>query len=77
MFGNINKAQALVDRSEYKSNCGWPNSRICLQLQSHVKKIMTSKIKILQKICRYIGIPRALAICKQMILPLFDNSGFL
>ena len=46
-------------------------------LLSHVKKITATKIKILHKIRRYIDIPSALAIYKQMILPLFDYRGFL
>ena len=46
-------------------------------LLSHIKKITTAKIKILHKIRRYIDSSSALAIYKQMILPLFDYSGFL
>ena len=46
-------------------------------LLSHVKKITTNKIGILYKIRKYMTTSSALAIYKQMILPLFDYSGFL
>ena len=46
-------------------------------LLSHVKKVTTTKIKLIHKIRRYIDNSSALAIYKQMILPLFDYSGFL
>ena len=46
-------------------------------LLSHVKKITTTKIKTLYKIRKYIDTPGALAIYKQMILPLLDYSSFL
>ena len=46
-------------------------------LLSHVKKVTTTKIKILYKIRQYLDTFSALAIYKQMILPLFDYSGFL
>ena len=46
-------------------------------LLSHIKKITTTKIKTLQKMCKYIDISGALAIYKQMILSLFNYSGFL
>ena len=46
-------------------------------LLSHIKKITTSKISTLSKIRKYMTADSALAIYKQMILPLFDYSGFL
>ena len=46
-------------------------------LLSHVKRITTSKIGTLCKIRKYMTVDSALAIYKQMILPLFDYSGFL
>ena len=46
-------------------------------LLSHVKKIVTSKIKTLYKIRKYLDNHSAIAIYKQMILPLFDYSGFV
>ena len=46
-------------------------------LLSHIKKITTSKISTLSKIRKYMTTDSALAIYKQMILPLFDYSGFL
>ena len=46
-------------------------------LLSHIKKITTTKIKMLYKIRRYLNNDSALAIYKQMILPLFDYCGFL
>ena len=42
-----------------------------------LKIITTAKIKTLYKICKYIDTLGALAIYKQMILPLFHYSGFL
>ena len=54
------------------------DSEISLKpLLSHVKKITSTKIKVLHKIQRYLDNYSALAIYKQMILPLFDYSGFL
>ena len=46
-------------------------------LNSHVKKNTTAKIGVLYKIRKYLTIDSALSIYKQMILPLFDYSGFL
>ena len=46
-------------------------------LLSHVKKVTCAKIKTLHKIRRYLNKDTALAIYKQMVLPLFDYSGFL
>ena len=46
-------------------------------LLSHVKRITTAKIGTLCKIRKYMIVDSALAIYKQMILPLFDYSGFL
>ena len=46
-------------------------------LLSHVKKIVTSKIKTLYKIRRHLDNHNALAVYKQMILPLFDYSVFV
>ena len=45
-------------------------------LLSHVKKV-TTKIKVIYKIRRYLDNFSALAICKQMIMPLFDYSDFV
>ena len=46
-------------------------------LLSHVRKITTSKIKVLHKIRKFLDKSSALAVYKQMIMPLFDYSGFL
>ena len=46
-------------------------------LVSHVKKMVSNKIKILVKIRKYITTKCALAIYKQTLLPLFDYAGFL
>ena len=46
-------------------------------LLSHIKKITTSKLGTLYKVRKYMTIDSALAIYKQMIMPLFDYSGFL
>ena len=43
----------------------------------HIKIITTSKIASLYNIQKYMTTDSALAINKQMILPLFDYSGFL
>ena len=45
-------------------------------LLSHVKRITTAKIGKLCKIRKYMTVDSALAIYKQMILPLFDYSVF-
>ena len=46
-------------------------------LLSHVKKITTTKSRVLRKICKYLTIDSALSVYKQMILPIFDYSSFL
>ena len=54
------------------------DSEMTLQsLISHVKKIVTSKVKTLYRIRRYITTKCAISIYKQTILPLFDYAGFL
>ena len=54
------------------------DSEMILQpLISHVKKIVSSKVKILSRIRRYITTECAISIYKQTILPLFDYAGFL
>ena len=42
-----------------------------------MKKIVTSKVKTLYRIRRYITTKCAISIYKQTILPLFDYAGFL
>ena len=72
------QAQALDFVDSYNFFIFLLDSEMSLKLLlSHVKTITTTKIKILHKIRRYIDIPSALAIYKQMILPLFDYSVFL
>ena len=64
----------FVDSYTYLGYC--LDSEMSLKpLLSHIKKVTTSKIKTLYKICRYID--NFSAIYKQMILPLFDYSGYL
>ena len=46
-------------------------------LVSHVKKVVSNKVKTLYKIRRYTTTKCALAIYKQTILPLFDYACFL
>ena len=46
-------------------------------LLSNVKQKITSKIKTMHKIRRYIDNNSAIAIYKQMVLPLFDYCSFL
>ena len=54
------------------------DSEMTLQsLISHVKKIVTSKVKTLSRIRKYITTKCAISIYKQTILPLFDYAGFL
>ena len=66
----------FVDSYTYLGYC--LDSEMSLKpLLSHIKKVTTSKIKTLHKIRRYIDNFSALAIYKQMILPLFDYSGYL
>ena len=66
----------FVDKYNYLGF--WLDSEMTLKpLLSNVKKITTAKIKTLYKIRQYLNKDSALAIYKQMILPLFDYSGFL
>ena len=54
------------------------DSEISLKpLLSNVKQKITSKIKTMHKIRRYIDNNSAIAIYKQMVLPLFDYCSFL
>ena len=46
-------------------------------LFSHVKKIVSTKVKTFTRIRRYITTRCAISIYKQTILPLFDYAGFL
>ena len=46
-------------------------------LMSHVKKVISSKVKILSRIRKYVTTKCALSIYKQTIPPLFDYAGFL
>ena len=46
-------------------------------LVSHVKKVVSSKVKALSRIRKYITTKCAISIYKQTILPLFDYAGFL
>ena len=70
------QALEFVDNYSYLGYC--LDSDMSLKpLLSHVKKITTAKIGTLCKIRKYITTDSALAIYKQMILPLFDYSGFL
>ena len=43
----------------------------------HIKKVTTTKLGILCTIRKNMTTGSALAIYKQMILPLFDSAGFL
>ena len=71
-----NQSLEFVDSHNYLGY--YLDSEMSLKsLLSHVKKITTAKIKTLYKIRKYIDKPSALAIYKQMMLPLFDYSGFL
>ena len=71
-----NQTLEFVDKYNYLGF--WLDSEMTLKpLLSNVKKITTGKIKTLDKIRRYLNKDSALAIYKQMILPLFDYSGFL
>ena len=67
---------------EYVKKCcylgiGLDSEMILSPLVSHVKKVVSNKVKTLYKIRRYITTKCVLAIYKQTILPLFDYAGFL